>query len=309
MNDDVEPFDAVCEILLKNCKTLTKLKRSPNFKENLKTTIAQLDRMTPEEIVDKMKDCSPRSFNQAMEAKKNIEQIKSLIRVDSDFRYKFHPWQLGLLKRIDNWSPTHDERKIIFLCDVLTEGGIGFTSFCQWLGSLPINTRSLPNVNNNNNTSPATTEEIFTEEDSMVGQNNKTIPQQPKKAVYTQTKKFHHLCIDDESSKLEDYFSSITFEVNCATNIFLVDVPRSMSDILPYSLLQKLKDGKWKNSLLFEQASLSTKEQPSNNIVIVCMHSLPDFTKLSNDQFELHCIENGSLSLKPLSLKDGGVTF
>jgi hypothetical protein len=52
------------------------------------------------------------------------------------------------------------------------------------------------------------------------------------------------------------------------------------------------------------QGSSSTNEEEEEegeqqNIVIVCMHSLPDFTKLSNDQFELHCIDPSSLSLKP----------
>lgn len=79
----------------------------------------------------------------------------------------------------------------------------------------------------------------------------------------------------------------IALTIKEGKSIFLIDVPRSQSEFLQYSILEQLKDG-----LVFSPKYESRMKHIGKCHVVVFMNEHPDMTKLSNDRYHLIVLSN-----------------
>lgn len=74
----------------------------------------------------------------------------------------------------------------------------------------------------------------------------------------------------------------IALTIREGKSVFLIDVPRSQSEFLQYSILEQLKDG-----MVFSPKYESRMKYISKCHVVVFMNESPDMNKLSRDRYEI----------------------
>lgn len=79
----------------------------------------------------------------------------------------------------------------------------------------------------------------------------------------------------------------IALTIKEGKSVFLIDVPRSQSEFLQYSILEQLKDG-----LVFSPKYESRMKHIGRCHVVVFMNEDPDMNKLSNDRYKLIRLAN-----------------
>lgn len=74
----------------------------------------------------------------------------------------------------------------------------------------------------------------------------------------------------------------VALSINESKRIFLIDIPRSQSEFLQYSVLEQLKDG-----LVFSPKYQSRMKHLKKAHVVVFMNEAPDMVKLSADRYDV----------------------